>query len=298
MTSADVSREPRLTGAHTTIAVRTAQVTPRPETRFPSLDGLRAISIAMVMFAHCVGTRGFPIHFAERLGNLGDLGVRVFFVISGFLITGLLLQEIRSRNRIGIARFYARRSLRIFPAAYLFVAVVWLLDATHVVQSEALRCNACAYLHYELPSGSCLATRTSLVAGSGRAILSSLARSASPCRSPSRHVDRCCRDRSVPAHQARDDLPVGNGRGFRQDIPYGRGCPGNRLPVGRHAGFPGEQSAVHEVPEIKAVLGMRPGRLRCRCCGVWAAQDHERGRSHGAEPVHRRVYSPLYSHCR
>lgn len=97
--------------------------------RLPSLDGLRAVSIAFVLFAHCVGTRGFPLASFKLCGDLGGLGVRVFFVISGFLITSLLLQELRETRRVDLPRFYARRSLRIFPPCYLFIAVVWLLDA-------------------------------------------------------------------------------------------------------------------------------------------------------------------------
>ena len=59
----------------------------------PSLDGLRAISIALVLVGHLIGTRGFPSHI-PLMEEIGLLGVRVFFVISGYLITSILVEEI------------------------------------------------------------------------------------------------------------------------------------------------------------------------------------------------------------
>ena len=67
--------------------------------RIPSLDGLRAISISFVLFAHLAGTRGFPLPVSVGT-TLGELGVRVFFVISGFLVTCLLLGELDRTERI------------------------------------------------------------------------------------------------------------------------------------------------------------------------------------------------------
>jgi peptidoglycan/LPS O-acetylase OafA/YrhL len=94
--------------------------------RIPSLDGLRAISIGMVIFAHLSGTRFFPSFVAGRR-DLGNIGVRVFFVISGFLITTLLLQELAAKGRISLPLFYLRRSLRIFPCAYTYISIAALL---------------------------------------------------------------------------------------------------------------------------------------------------------------------------
>ena len=62
--------------------------------RIPSLDGLRAISILMVLYGHLISTRGFPL--IHRGFGLAESGVRVFFIISGFLITNLLLRELDS----------------------------------------------------------------------------------------------------------------------------------------------------------------------------------------------------------
>ena len=90
----------------------------------PSLDGLRAISISLVMFSHLVGTKNFPIGYHSLLPGLGTLGVRVFFVISGFLITGLLIREHEKTGRINLKEFYFRRTLRIFPVYYFYLLVV------------------------------------------------------------------------------------------------------------------------------------------------------------------------------
>jgi peptidoglycan/LPS O-acetylase OafA/YrhL len=95
--------------------------------RIPGLDGLRAISIAIVLFAHAGGTRGWPS--ALHLDVAGDLGVRAFFVISGFLITTLLLREYQQRGRISLGDFYLRRIYRIFPAFYVYLAVILVAAA-------------------------------------------------------------------------------------------------------------------------------------------------------------------------
>ena len=101
----------------------------------PSLDGLRAISIAFVLVAHLTGTRHFP-GSRSPLGNLGEFGVRVFFVISGYLITSILLAELRRKASISLPRFYFRRMLRLFPAAYFYILVIAALAAKHLVILE------------------------------------------------------------------------------------------------------------------------------------------------------------------
>ena len=96
--------------------------------RMPSLDGLRAISILMVLLGHLSGTHGF-MRINLGIGNYAHLGVMVFFVISGFLITTLLMHEYAHHGAISLKLFYARRSVRIFPASYGYLAVVGLLWA-------------------------------------------------------------------------------------------------------------------------------------------------------------------------
>jgi peptidoglycan/LPS O-acetylase OafA/YrhL len=91
--------------------------------RIPSLDGLRAVSIGMVLLGHLDGVRYFP-RALYHLTHFANFGVRVFFVISGYLITHLLLKEHGKSGRIDLAEFYRRRAFRILPPAYLYMVVV------------------------------------------------------------------------------------------------------------------------------------------------------------------------------
>lgn len=90
----------------------------------PEIDGLRAVAVLPVIFYHA----GFPAYGG------GFVGVDVFFVISGYLITGILLDE-KSRGTFSIARFYERRARRILPALIFVLAccvpfaLLWLLPA-------------------------------------------------------------------------------------------------------------------------------------------------------------------------
>jgi peptidoglycan/LPS O-acetylase OafA/YrhL len=90
----------------------------------PSLDGLRAVSVALVILAHARGTRGFPAWIPYSVAERGVVGVQIFFVISGFLITTLLTEELAATGAISLSLFYARRTLRIFPPFYLFLATI------------------------------------------------------------------------------------------------------------------------------------------------------------------------------
>jgi peptidoglycan/LPS O-acetylase OafA/YrhL len=94
----------------------------------PSLDGLRALSITLVTLSHLLGTTGFPLGADALLavGDLGYLGVRIFFVISGYLITNLLIAEHAKTGGISLRGFYVRRAYRILPAAYAMVASIAL----------------------------------------------------------------------------------------------------------------------------------------------------------------------------
>jgi peptidoglycan/LPS O-acetylase OafA/YrhL len=99
--------------------------------RLPSLDGWRAVSIALVIGHHVEAAKGFPAHWkpAFHWAFDGVLGVQVFFVISGLLITWLLLNEHGRANRVNLKHFYARRALRILPVYVAFLIVLALLDA-------------------------------------------------------------------------------------------------------------------------------------------------------------------------
>jgi peptidoglycan/LPS O-acetylase OafA/YrhL len=83
--------------------MRTVTELPRPTYR-PSLDGIRGVAILAVLIYHCGLLSG------------GFLGVDVFFTLSGFLITNLLLAEYAATGRISFRHFYARRALRLLPA--------------------------------------------------------------------------------------------------------------------------------------------------------------------------------------
>jgi peptidoglycan/LPS O-acetylase OafA/YrhL len=88
-------------------------VTPAPEParHRRDIEGLRAVAVLLVVAYHC----GLPF-----VGG-GYVGVDVFFVISGFLITGLLLREAQRTGRVSIPRFYARRAMRLLPASAVVV---------------------------------------------------------------------------------------------------------------------------------------------------------------------------------
>jgi peptidoglycan/LPS O-acetylase OafA/YrhL len=92
---------------------------------FTSLDGLRCFSILAVIWHHATDTgRGF-------------LGVQIFFAISGFLITTLLLRERRKFGDVSLPKFYARRSLRIFPLYYAVLLVYVILVLTTQRHTQA-----------------------------------------------------------------------------------------------------------------------------------------------------------------
>ena len=80
----------------------------------PALDGIRALAVVGVLL----------FHFGVAGVNGGLLGVDVFFVLSGFLITSLLVEEWVATGTLSFARFYARRARRLLPALFLLIALV------------------------------------------------------------------------------------------------------------------------------------------------------------------------------
>ncbi len=96
---------------------------PRPATthrrpllaRSPALDGLRGMALVWIVTYHFTSSEGpFPG---------GWVGLDVFFVLSGFLITAMLLDEVRVHGRVSLPRFYARRALRLLPALFTVLAI-------------------------------------------------------------------------------------------------------------------------------------------------------------------------------
>ena len=87
----------------------------------PQLDGLRAVAVVAVAYSHWLPAWQFGVPFGA--------GVHLFFVLSGFLITRILLTLRAAPDRgAAIARFYARRVLRLFPAFYLVLGLAWLTE--------------------------------------------------------------------------------------------------------------------------------------------------------------------------
>ena len=103
-----------------------AEITIIPEvlqpSHLPGLDGLRGVSIIIVIMSH------FFMHTAYTKSIAGSIGVWTFFVISGFLITTLLIKEKVKTGNISLKRFYIRRFFRIIPVAYLFIAVLLIIN--------------------------------------------------------------------------------------------------------------------------------------------------------------------------
>ena len=99
---------------------------------FPKLDSLRFLSFFFVYWEHCIGLL-FPrffsddiLYYMDPIKSTGGLGVHMFFVISGFLITYLLIAEFEQTGKIQVLQFYKRRALRIWPL-YFFCMILGAL---------------------------------------------------------------------------------------------------------------------------------------------------------------------------
>lgn len=118
-----------------------------PQARLPSLDGLRAVSIILVLGGHLQyslpsAVYGFPLFQVFDAA----LGVRIFFVISGFIITYLFLREKDATGTISISRFYLRRLIRLYPVNVAFVAFLFVLtELTDVAISNCQYLTALTY---------------------------------------------------------------------------------------------------------------------------------------------------------
>lgn len=92
--------------------------------RIPTLDGLRAVAIAIVVADHA--------HHEGKIALLGSMGVLLFFALSGYLITTRLLAEHAKTGTVSLRNFYLRRAFRILPPAVMYLAVLSVLVALGV----------------------------------------------------------------------------------------------------------------------------------------------------------------------
>ena len=112
----------------------------RRASNYASLDGIRALSILLVLVFHTIFVYqlAHPTETVESILNEiggwwgwalnGDKGVDVFFVMSGFLISGILFRQIDKKGHMDLKNFYIRRYLRLTPAYYFTLTVYWLLN--------------------------------------------------------------------------------------------------------------------------------------------------------------------------
>jgi peptidoglycan/LPS O-acetylase OafA/YrhL len=99
--------------------------------RINTLDGIRGVAILMVLAGHTAANYqplGDDLRRSLEAFANASAGVRLFFVLSGYLITGLLLQEEAATGTISLKRFYGRRARRIFPAFYTYLLALALLN--------------------------------------------------------------------------------------------------------------------------------------------------------------------------
>lgn len=107
----------------------------------PELDGIRGLAIALVFVFHCLPSTGWRyVDAVLALKHSFWIGVDLFFVLSGFLISGILIDRHRSPNRF--TAFYARRTLRIFPLYYFALLLLYGVLSFHPKIATALHGTA------------------------------------------------------------------------------------------------------------------------------------------------------------
>lgn len=121
--------------------------------RIPALDGWRGISVSLVIVGHLANYRwGLESALASYASVFG---VKVFFVISGFLITRLALHEEQTIGSFSALAFYRRRVYRILPAFFVFLAVVLALASLGLIAQPASGVFAAAFFTCNLPGAAC-----------------------------------------------------------------------------------------------------------------------------------------------
>jgi peptidoglycan/LPS O-acetylase OafA/YrhL len=107
----------------------------KQSTYLPTLDGWRALSIVLVVMHHSQIQLHVPIFGAllQAIGNTGEVGVELFFAISGLLICSRLMEEETRFGQISVKSFYLRRCFRILPAALFYLLTLAVLAAFHII---------------------------------------------------------------------------------------------------------------------------------------------------------------------
>lgn len=117
----------------------------------PNIQALRGLSILLVLISH----------FFDKPGQFGALGVGIFFCISGYLISEILIREFKTTGRISIPKFYKRRARRLLPLAYLVIfLVVVIAELTHLFPSALSQLGSTTSYgglrHYLLSAAFCI----------------------------------------------------------------------------------------------------------------------------------------------
>lgn len=108
-----------------------AQPLPKAPPRIPELDGFRGLAIILVVVGH---TLTFTLHFWLQAGlKMGEMGVLLFFVLSGYLITTLLREEELRTGTISLRAFYIRRACRLLPALAAFLLAIALMRSLGLI---------------------------------------------------------------------------------------------------------------------------------------------------------------------
>jgi peptidoglycan/LPS O-acetylase OafA/YrhL len=125
-------------------------VAPERPGRLAYVDGWRAIAVSLVVAAHLLGALGL-----QSSVDFGTLGVHVFFLISGFIITWLSLREVTATGTFNQARFIARRALRILPPMLAYLLVVIILRWSDASQRAAVARALLFTCNINLPTSGC-----------------------------------------------------------------------------------------------------------------------------------------------
>jgi len=117
--------------------------------RLPGLDGIRAVSIALVIAYHVTSSA-----LGRDVMHFGSFGVEIFFILSGFLITWLLCKEEAEHTSISLHAFYARRALRILPPVVIYLGVLLILSAAGFLTVSLADVTGCFFFARNIFGGS------------------------------------------------------------------------------------------------------------------------------------------------